>query len=122
VSRIACEIALSKGKWSYYPSSRRVRRKLRRILGDLLLEVRFHDSDDAIEAEVCVEDDEDACEDICDTIFRAFLEWKPEYESMIEVGILFIELSDDPFGYVQDEMDDSDKFGEFGDRIERIWL
>lgn len=120
MSRIVFEIALSKGKWNYHPSSQRVRRKLERIFEDSLLEVTFDDSGDgAIEAEVHVQGSEDSWESICDSVFTAFLEWKPEYESMIEVGIAYI---DEPFdglvGCVQDDMDDCD----FKDRIERIWL
>ncbi|MCL4852288.1 MAG: hypothetical protein KJZ78_13015 [Bryobacteraceae bacterium] len=117
MSHIVLEIVLSKGKWSYHPSPRRVRRKLEQVFENSLLAVTFDDPDDsAIEAEIGIEGHEDACEGICDTIFRAFLEWKPEYESMIEVGIAFMGgPSDDPFEYGFHDGDNN------FDRIERIW-
>ena len=87
MTHVVCEIALSKGRWHYPPSRRRVRRKLRRVFGDLLLAGAFRkpDEDNAIEVEITVKGDEDSCEWISDIIYRAFLKWKPEYESMIEV-------------------------------------
>ena len=53
---------------------------------DSLLAVTFHDPDDdnAVEVEIGVDGDEDSCDWVCDTIFKTFLEWKPEYESMID--------------------------------------
>jgi hypothetical protein len=89
VTHVVCEIALSKGRWSYYPSPSRVRRKLGRVFGDWLLAMTFHDpgGDTAVEVEISVDGDEDSCDWLCDTIFRTFLEWKPEYESMIEVSL-----------------------------------
>lgn len=120
MSFVACEIVLSKGRWNYPPSSQRVRRKLWRLFEDSLLAVTFRDhrDDNAIEAEVSVEGWE-TCERTCDIIFRAFLEWKPEYESMVEVEILRVPEGpfDDPFEYVPDEFDDWDDLG----GVQRVW-
>lgn len=120
MSFVACEIALSKGCWSRYPSSARVRRELQRVFEDSLLAVTFRDpgNDNAIEADVGV-DGWETCERICDIIFGAFLRWKPEYESMIEVEILRAPEGpfDDPFEYVQDEFDGWDEF----DGVQRVW-
>ena len=87
MTHVVCEIVLSKGRWSYCPNRSRVRRTLRRVFEDSLLAVTFHDPDDdnAVEVEIGVDGDEDSCDWVCDTIFKTFLEWKPEYESMIEV-------------------------------------
>jgi hypothetical protein len=78
---------------------------------DSLLAVTFHDpgDDNAIEAEVRV-DTWEACERVSDIIFRAFLEWKPEHESMVEVEILHVPEGpfDNPFEPPVDEWDDFD--------------
>jgi hypothetical protein len=87
VSVVVCEIALSKGRWNYYPSRRRVRRKLWRLFGHRLAAVTFHDpgADTAVEAEISVEGTDE--EGTVDTLIRAFLEWTPEFESMVEVSV-----------------------------------
>ena len=88
MTNVFCEIALSKGRWGYRPSRSRARRNLRWTFAGRLLDVTFHDpGDNAIEMDIRVDGDEDNCEEIRDAIFRAFLEWKPEYESMIEVFV-----------------------------------
>ena len=88
MSRVVCEIVLSQGQWSYCPTRLRVQRRLRQVFGDSLLVVTFHDSDDgAIDTEASVAGDEDSCEGISDAVFRAFLEWRPEFESMIDVSV-----------------------------------
>jgi hypothetical protein len=88
VTSVFCEIALSKGRWGYRPSRSRARRHLRRTFGNRLLDVICHaPGDNAIEMDIRVDGDEDNCEEVRDAIFRAFLEWKPEYESMIEVSV-----------------------------------
>jgi hypothetical protein len=123
VSFVACEIALSKGRWNYSPSPERVRRKLESLFEDSLLAVTFRDlsDDNAIEVEVRV-DVWETCEWVCDTIFRAFLKWNPEYESMIEVEILREPEGpfDDPFEYVPDDFD-WDGWDDWFDRIVQIW-
>jgi len=123
VSFVACEIVLSKGRWNYPPSPERVRRKLESLFEDSLLAVTFRDpsEDNAIEVEVSV-DDWETCERVCDTIFRAFLKWNPEYESMIEVEILREPEGpfDDPFEYVPDDFD-WDGWDDWFDQIVQIW-
>ena len=123
MSFVACEIALSKGRWNYSPSPERVRRKLESLFEDSLLAVTFRDlsNDNAIEVEVRV-DVWETCEWVCDTIFRAFLKWNPEYESMIEVEILREPEGpfDDPFEYVTDDFD-WDGWDDWFDRIVQIW-
>lgn len=120
MSFVACEIVLSKGRWNYPPSSQRVRRKLWRLFEDSLLAVTFRDpgDDNVIEAEVSV-DGWETCERACDIISRAFLEWKPEYESMIEVEILRVPEGpfDDPFEPVEGDWDEWEEFG----KVERVW-
>jgi hypothetical protein len=88
VTHVVCEIALAKGGWKYAPSRSRVQRKLRRVFEDSLLAVTYHEcgDDNLVEVEIKVDGDEDDCDWLCDTIFRTFLEWTPEYESMIEVS------------------------------------
>lgn len=123
MSFVACEIALSKGRWNYSPSPERVRRKLESLFEDSLLAVIFRDpsEDNAIEVEVSA-DSWETCERACDTIFRAFLEWNPEYESMIEVEILREPEGpfDDPFEYVPDDFD-WDGWDDWFDQIVQIW-
>lgn len=123
MSFVACEIALSKGRWNYSPSPERVRRKLESLFEDSLLAVTFRElsDDNAIEVEVRV-DVWETCEWVCDTIFRAFLKWNPEYESMIEVEILREPEGpfDDPFEYVPDDFD-WDGWDDWFDRIVQIW-
>ena len=123
MSFVACEIVLSKGRWNYSPSPERVRRKLESLFDDSLLAVTFRDlrDDNAIEVEVRV-DVWETCEWVCDTIFRAFLKWNPEYESMIEVEILREPEGpfDDPFEYVPDDFD-WDGWDDWFDRIVQIW-
>lgn len=89
MTHVVCEIVLCRGRWGYCPSSCRVRRELRRVFRDSLLAMTFHDpgDDNAVELEISIDGDEDDCDRICDIIFRTFLEWKPEYESMIEVSL-----------------------------------
>ena len=123
MSFVACAIVLSKGRWNYPPSPERVRRKLESLFEDSLLAVTFRDpsEDNAIEVEVSV-DDWETCERVCDTIFRAFLKWNPEYESMVEVEILREPEGpfDDPFEYVPDDFD-WDGWDDWFDRIVQIW-
>ena len=111
MSFVACEIALSKGRWHYPPSPERVERKLWRLFEDSLLAVTFRNpgDDNAIEAEVCV-DGWESCERVCDIIFRSFLEWSPEFESMVEVEILQAPEGpfDNPFEPPEDDWDDCD--------------
>ena len=126
MSFVACEIALSKGRWNYSPSPERVRRKLESLFEDSLLAVTFRDlsDDNAIEVEVRV-DVWETCEWVCDTIFRAFLKWNPEYESMIEVEILREPEGpfDDPFEPVWDEQDEWEWWHQWSGlpQIERVW-
>ena len=89
MSRVVCEIALSKGSWSFYPHPSRVLWKLRQVFTDSLLTVTFHDpsEDNVVEVEIDVEGNEDDCDWISDTIFKTFFLWKPEYESMVEVSL-----------------------------------
>ena len=123
MSFVACEIVLSKGRWNYPPSPERVRRKLESLFEDSVRAVTFRDpsEDNAIEVEVSV-DDWETCERVCDTIFRAFLKWNPEYESMIEVEILREPEGpfDDPFEYVPDDFD-WDGWDDWFDQIVQIW-
>ena len=88
MTHVVCEIALAKGRWRYCPSFKRVQRKLRRAFGDRLLNATFHNTgdDNAVEVEISVDADEESCDGICDILFRTFLEWRPEYESMIEIS------------------------------------
>jgi len=126
VSFVACEVALSKGRWNYPPSTERVRRKLWRLFEDSLLAVTFRDpgDDNAIEAEVCV-DSWESCDRVCDIIFRAFLEWNPEFESMVEVEILRVPEGpfDDPFEPIWDEQDEWEEwYGRLDlDKAQRVW-
>ena len=126
MSFVACEIALSKGRWNYPPSTERVGRKLWRLFEDSLLAVTFRDlgDDNAIEVEVRV-DVWETCERVCDTIFRAFLEWNPEFESMVEVEVLRVPEGpfDDPFEPAWDEQDEWEEwYGRLDrKRAERIW-
>ena len=87
MSRVVCDIALSKGKWGYHPSRRCVRRRLRWLFGDDLIGVTFHDpsKDNVVEAEISVEGTDE--EGAVDTLIRAFLEWTPEFESMVEISV-----------------------------------
>jgi hypothetical protein len=123
VSFVACDIVLSKGRWNYPPSPARVRRKLWRLFEDSLLAVSFHDpgGDNAIEAEVRV-DTWETCERVSDIVFRAFLEWKPAHESMVEVEILRVPEGpfDDPFEPADDYWDEWDEWDGLG-KVERVW-
>jgi len=120
VSYAVCEVALSKGRWARCPSPGRVRKKLRRIFGDSLLAVTFREpaDDNLIEAEVRV-NAWMTFERVSDIIFRAFLGWKPEYESMVEVEILHADEGsfDDPFEPAEDDEDEWDWL----DKVERVW-
>ena len=126
MSFVACEIVLSKGRWNYPPSPERVRRKLQQVLDESLLAVTFRDpgEDNLIEVEVH-SDGWETCERISDILFRVFLEWNPEYESMIEVEILREPEGpfDDPFEPVWDEQDEWEWWHQWSGlpQIERIW-
>jgi hypothetical protein len=120
VNYAVCEVALSKGHWARCPHPGRVRKKLRRVFGDSLLGATFREpgSENLIEAEVrvCARM---TCERVSDIIFRAFLGWKPEYESMIEVEILRANegVFDAPSEPAEDDEDEWYGF----DQVERVW-
>jgi len=85
---VVLEIALFKGRWGCRPCPSRVRRQLQQLFGDALLGVTFHDAgDEAIVVQVNVDCEEYEGE-AGDDAFRAFLGWKPQYESMIEVSVV----------------------------------
>ena len=88
MTHVVCEIALGKGRWRHCPLFNRVRRKLRRAFGNRLLNVTFHNpgEENAVEVEISVDADEESCDGICDILHRTFLQWRPQYESMIEIS------------------------------------
>jgi hypothetical protein len=130
VKRVRCHIALAEGRYKRSATEAALRDVLRRVLSDSLCELAFDEPKDdvAVAGEVVVLSesrlrdwaDEEA---VRDAIVTALLDrLQPEYESQVEVEILDEpeDACDDPFGHLQDEMDDS-YFNTFEDRIQRVF-
>ena len=124
---VRCNIALSRGRWQAVPTLAAVHNILGFYFGSRLQEVEAVEPDpDAVlqlEVTACTGwtyGHEEAVRDrIAEALLRRF---QPEYESMVEVEIVSEpeEPSNDPFGYMQDELDDWDDFGGFYG-VQRVW-
>ena len=124
---VQCTVTLSTGRWQTVPTLAAVRN---------ILELYFRSKLQAVEAvepkpDAVLQLDVTACtgwgygheEAVRDRIVEALLRrFRPEYESMVEVEIVCEpeELSNDPFEYGQDELDDLDDFGGFYG-VQRVW-
>jgi len=127
VNPVRCNIALATGRWRTRPTLAAVRNILGFYFGRALLAVDAVESepDVVLQLEVTAYlgwgyGHEEAVRDrIAEALLRRF---RPEYESMVEVEIVYKPDGpfNDPFGYVQDEMDDWNGFGIF-DGIQQVW-
>ena len=129
MNRVRCHIALAEGRYKRSATQATVRDVLKWVSSDSLCELVFDEPDEDVavagEAVVLLKSrfrdwgDEEAIRDRIVTALAARLQ--PEYDSQMEVEIVHEpeDPSDDPFGHVQDEIDDfySDDF----DSIRRVF-
>jgi hypothetical protein len=89
VTHVLCEIVLAKGRWEHPLTPARLRSMLKWRFKKGLLDVTFHApaEENAVEMEISVAGDEDACDWARDAVFETLLRFKPEYESMIDVSL-----------------------------------